>query len=217
VLLIKKLREYCNYSEREKRYLNTIEFTHTSLYLMAESPMELRLQTFNELRDSYLNALNKGEPTDKQGEKLLELLDRSVSESLFARIKSAMNFRCKNTLIGLLTDIELLSMIEEGRKPLEKRSKETEAVISFVYRRLGFDNLEKEFTISQDKGDATVDVILSKARENVAEYCCALHIPMNEDDTLSPFLLSQIDALIAANERLIKNLRRIQFDCRQKS
>jgi len=211
ILFITKLKEYCSYSEETKKYVNPVDFTYMTLGLMAETLMELKEQTISEARNNYFRALTEGSRCEKEERTLLEILDKAVPEKTFTKIKTAMNFRCKNTLVALLTEIAPLSIINEGRKAQTERDKAIESTISFVYRRLNFDCLEEEFKLVQTKTTGSVENVLAKARQNVKDYCAALHIPMNENDTLSPFMLSNAEAMIAANERLIKRLREIQF------
>jgi len=62
--------------------------------------------------------------------------------------------------------------------------------------------------------DATVDRILTRARENVAEYCCLYNVSMREEDTLTPFSLSRIDAVVGACYRLLIRIWKILEMCK---
>ena len=57
--------------------------------------------------------------------------------------------------------------------------------------------------------DPAIDRILTIARESVADYCCLYRVPLRDDDTLTPFSLSRIDAVVGACFRLMVRIREI--------
>lgn len=214
-LFLTRVKEYCNYSQNcsqgAKRIMHPIEFTNTMLHVLSEPIISLKRETFNELKNAYLNSLER-EDSERYRERLLEVLDRSISDNMFQRIEFAMRIKAKETLKKLLSEIQISSLIEEERKLPEERDREAEKKIQFMYDRVGFLELEERFASAPVKSEEVLIAILNESRKCFAEFCCAIHVPMNNDDTLSPFMLMQLDALIAANERLLKRLRSIQFN-----
>jgi hypothetical protein len=94
-------------------------------------------------------------------------------------------------------------LVGEERKTGEK-DPEAERQISETFARLHFPSLAAQMNATLN--DWVVNATLMKARAEVAEYCCLYHVPLHEGDTLSPFSLSCVDAVLAANYRLLSNL-----------
>jgi hypothetical protein len=105
-----------------------------------------------------------------------------------------------------LSQIQPMNLFIEERKPPTERGSDWERLVSELYRRLGLDCLEK-ILARKPRTAKRKAVVLRRLRANVAEYCSVVHIPTNDQDTFTPFMLPRIEGLIAANLRFLDRYR----------
>ena len=212
LVFIARLRDYC--SERIPSHYESegpMAFMRTTLQHMSESIMKLKSETLSGACGSFVNSLEAGGVTDESLVEFKGLLDKLVSPSKFIDIKIALMMGDKDGIKKELLNVSSLSFLEEERKNPGEKDRAVDERVSFIYRRLQFDEYEKEFLRDPKQG---VDNVLLKARMSVKDYCCMMRIPLNDNDTLSPFILSDAEAMIAANERFLKRIRQIELDSR---
>ncbi|VVB73841.1 Uncharacterised protein [uncultured archaeon] len=174
------------------------EFFLVTIRSMSENLMDLKRETLKEACDRFGAELDKGKVTDKLVADFKDLLDKLVSEKDFAFIDRSM-VGSAGLIKSRLSALQPLSVMEEERKK-EGRDPTADRLVTGAYKQLQFKELESELMAFPN--DPTIDKMLTKARENVAEYCCLYNVPLRDDDTLSPFSLSRIDAVVGACHRL---------------
>jgi hypothetical protein len=185
-------------------YANQREFFFTSLNSMSEDLINLKKETLSEACNKFKEKLDGGKVTDITITEFKALLEKLVPDRDFKRVCASMVG--SNELIkSRISSLEPISLIEEERERAGK-DPEAERHIKDTYVRLGFSELTMKVTASPD--ESTAEAVLAKAREEVKEYCCLYHVPLNEEDTLTPFSLLHVDAVIAASYRLLSDIRR---------
>ena len=201
--LIARLRELA--ACRLRGYLNQKEFFITTLQNMSESLMDMKRETLREACEGFRTKLDQGAVTEETVVNLKVQLDKIVSSRDFSVI-SATIAGGKELVKARLSALQPLSIAEEEKKPRD-RDPGADRLVTEAYRQLKFDALERELPLIVN--DDAIDKALIRARENVAEYCCLYRVPLREDDTLTPFSLSRIDAVVGACFRLMSRIRDI--------
>jgi len=208
---ITRLRDYCS-EKVPDHYLGPMDFMRTTLQHMSESIMKLKSETLAEACKNFLQQLDMNGVTDKELTDFKSILDKLISSPKFTDIKVSFAFGDKDGIKRELLNISPMSFIEEERKKPEQSDGTAQTAkerVSFIYQRLDFDALEKEFLRDPKQG---VDGVLSRARQSVKEFCCAMRIPLRNKATFSPFILSDAEAMVAANDRFLRRIRQIELD-----
>jgi len=203
VRLIARLREFAE--KIPPGYINQKEFFITSLQNIFEHLMDLKREMLAEACGRFCAKLDQGAVTDESIVEFKSLLDKFISSGDFAAVAASM-IGGKQLIKTRLSALRPLSIVDEEMKGGD-RDKTADRLVEEAYKRLKFEELEKE--LMQSVNDPVIDRILTKARENVADYCCLYRVPLRDDDTLTPFSLSRIDAVVGACFRLIARIRGI--------
>jgi hypothetical protein len=204
IRLIAMLRDFTG--KMPAAYGSQTEFFIVSLYSISEHLTELKAATLRETCDSFRAALDKGRVSDEALEEFKSVLDKLISEKDFRMISASMA-GSKDLVRKRLSGLAPVSLLAEERK-MAGRDIDADRHITEAYDRLSFGPLAAEVRAMPD--DRTMDTTLLKARTSVREYCCMYHVPLSESDTLSPFSLSCVDAMVAASNRLLSNIIRIR-------
>jgi len=183
-------------------YASQKEFFINSLRSMSEHLFELKRETLMETCGNFAAKLDKGAVAGQAVVEFREQLEKLVSDGDFALISGSL-IGGKELVKKRLSALAPLSLIDEEKKG-EGRSPEAERHIKGAYERLNFPFLIREFGASP--GDRALDAALVKAREEVAEYCCLYQIPLDKNDTFSPFSLLRVDAVLAACCRILSDI-----------
>ena len=201
-MLIASLRAFTG--EIPAAYASQKEFFITSLQNMAEHLYNLQKETLKETCESFDVQLGKGKITEKEIAKLKDALDKLISDKDFRMVCAGMT-GSKELIKKRLSALRPVSLTGEARKA-GAGAADAERRIMETYARLRFQPLAEQMNAAPN--DRVIDEAPMKARAEVAEYCCLYHVPLNEDDTLTPFSLSCVDAAIAACYRLLSNLHK---------
>ncbi len=187
-------------------YINQKEFFIATLQNMSESLMDLQREMLRETREGFMAKLDHGPVTREMVVDFKAQLDKLVSGRDFYAIGAAI--AGSNDLVrARLSALQPLSIVEEEKKKLRDRDQGADRLVTEAYRRLKFDALERKLALIVN--DHAINKTLTKARENVSEYCCLYRVPLREDDTLTPFSVSRIDAVAGACFRLMSRIRDI--------
>ena len=184
-------------------YINQKEFFIATLQNMSESLMDLQREMLRETCEGFMAKLDHGAVTQAMVVDFKAQLDKLVSGKDFSVIGAAI-VGSKELVRTRLSALQPLSIVEEERKP-HGRDQTADRLVTEAYRRLKFEALERELALIVN--DHAIDKILTKARESVSEYCCLYRVPLREDDTLTPFSVSRIDAVVGACFRLMSRIR----------
>ena len=188
-------------------YSDQKEFFINSLRRMSEHLLDLKKATLEEASETFTGKLGRGLVTAETLAEFKELLDKTVSAGDFALIIGSM-IGSPELIRKRLAALAPFSLVEEEKKT-RGRDPEAERHIGNAYARMNFAPLVKELGASPD--DRTLDAVLSKARAEVAEYCCLYHIPLDSGDTFTPFSLLHVDAALAATYRLLSDIRKRMY------
>lgn len=201
-MLIVRLREFTG--RVPAVYANQTEFIITSLQSMSEHLIDLKRETLKEACEGFNRKLDRGTVTDAMIAEFKDRLDKLISGRDFRMVCASM-VGSKELVRKRLSTLGPVSLFEEERKT-SGRDTEADRRVREAYARLNFAPLVRQVNAAPD--ERTVDAALVKARAEVAEYCCLYHIPLNEDDTFTPFSLLCVDAVIAACYRILSNIRK---------
>jgi len=185
-------------------YANQKEFFINSIRCMSERLVDLKRETLRETCGNFAAQLDKGTVVGQAIVEFKEQLEKLVSDRDFSLISGSLP-GSRELIKKRLSALAPLSLTDEEKKE-EGRDPEVERHIKEAYERLNFPSLVREFGASP--GDGTLDVVLAKARAEVAEYCCLYRIPLDKNDTFSSFSLLHVDAVLAACYRILSNLRK---------
>jgi len=185
-------------------YINQKEFFIATLQNMSESLMDLKRETLREACGGFCAKLDQGQVTEAVVMGFKVQLDKILSSRDFSVI-SATIAGGKDLIKSRLSALQPLSIVEEEKKPRD-RDQGADRLVTEAYRRLKFEALEQELALAVNK-DQAINKLLTEARASVAEYCCLYRVPLREDDTLTPFSLSRIDAVVGACFRLMSRIR----------
>lgn len=191
-------------------YINQKEFFIATLQNMSESLMDLKREMLREACEGFMAKLEQGAVTGEMVVDFKANLDKLVSGRDFSVIGAAIA-GSKELVRARLSALQPLSIVDEEKK-VRDREQTADRLVTEAYKRLKFDALERELALIVN--DHAIDKILTKARESVAEYCCLYRVPLREDDTLTPFSLSRIDAVVGACFRLMSRIRDIMAKSR---
>jgi hypothetical protein len=217
LVFIARLRDYC--SEKIPSHYESegpMAFMRNALQGMSESIMKLKHETLTDECVKFTKALDGGLTTEKGVDDFLALIGNLVPGGTATDIagvlmKNKDPIENKDVIKRALLNVAPLSFLEEERKPIDQRPAAVEAQVSLAYRGLGFEDLIKELVRNPKEG---IDHVLLKARQSVREYCCTLRIPMDDNDTLQPFMLVKAEAVVVANDRFLKKAREIESNSR---
>lgn len=183
-------------------YAGEQEFFLTSLNNMSQHIYDLQKGTLKELCDGFVLKLDAGKATLSAVNQFKAGLDSLISAADFRAVSGSM--AGSNDLIKKrLGALKPVSRVDEGNKAA---GGDPDALrhIAETYGLLHFEALAKR--MKADPDELSVNAVLARAREEVAEYCCLYRVPLNEAETLTPFSLSCVDAALAASFRLLNGI-----------
>ena len=180
-------------------YTSEQEFFLTSLNSMAKYLYDLQRGTLEESCERFLLKVNSGKFTLETVNAFKAEVENLISARDFQAVGGCMS-GSKELIKQRLGALKPVSRIAEANKAA---GGDADALrhIDEAYARLNFDALAKRLKASPD--EPSVNDVLAEAREAVAAYCGLYHVPLTEAETLTPFSLSVIDAVVAASFRLL--------------
>ena len=209
--VIARLAEYCDFRR-------PIDAPDLILYLWEklkeiEAPLqELKGQTLDDSVRSFLKKAEEGAVTEPILADFKQMLESYLSagdfvDAIFLLEMPTLRDPSRRILITEhFAKVRAYRKLDEELKPLEKRNKAWEKLVSDICRRLGFDLIERVLK-HKPLTERRLRFILRRIRFNTADYCAVFHFPVDADDTFTPFILPRVEALVAANQRLIRRLR----------
>ena len=90
--------------------------------------------------------------------------------------------------------------------PMETGSGTIEKLVAELSRRLELDRLGALLS-ARNRVPRTKRLVLHRLSRNVADYCAVMRIPLTPSDAFTPFMLSRVEALIAALLRFLNQYR----------
>lgn len=209
--IIARLAEYCDF-RRPLAAQDPVLYLWEKLKEIETPLLELKGQLLADAVRSFMKKVEEGAASEAMLADFKQLLESylSVGDFVDAVFLLDMDTLRDKSRWELLTDhfsrIQAYRRLDEDLKPLEKRNKAWERLVSDICRRLGFDLVERVLD-HKPLTERRLRFVLRRIRLNAADYCAVFHFPMDADDTFTPFILPRVEALIAANQRLLRRLR----------
>ncbi len=211
-VILARLHEFCRFQgsvlhfekdpwEYMRRKLLEIE---APLFAYKSALLEhVRTRMVRELRNEKINPARCVE--------IKARLDRLLSPGDFADAAIHLSendmspARLKNAL-SILKSVRPWNPFHEERLQPQDRSPAWEKLVMEHYDRLGFDLLSRIMKRVPRPKRRTRSA-LRKVRVRVADFCAVIKVPENPGEDITPFMLSRIEALIAASLRFLNKHR----------
>lgn len=165
------------------------------------------------LEDSVERLLAKKSPAEADLAELKQALDRLLAPSDYADAVFHLDAKrladpgLRAMAADFLRGLRAANLLEQEALPEARRAPAWQKLVGEIRWRLGFDRVEA--VLERRKPSAlAVARVLRHCRLRTARYCEVLRFPKDGDDALTPFLLPRVEALAAANLRLLYALRR---------
>lgn len=172
---------------------------------------ELKQELLSGAVERFLREHREGIPPEESFVELRQTLDRFLSPGDFA---DAAFHLCPQAFADpgrrewsqrCLRGLKARCLLSEEEKPEERRDPAWEKLVSEIGSRLGFPVLEK-LVARKPMTRRRLRAVLRRCRLETAEYCSVFRVPLRPDDTFTPFILPRVEALLAANRRLLLRL-----------
>ncbi|MFC1679563.1 hypothetical protein ACFL2T_05075 [Elusimicrobiota bacterium] len=179
-----------------------------------EGPMySLKQDLLRDAISDFFRRLGEGEVSEDEIADFKQLLDGYLRPGDFADAvfhlhpPALADQQQRRMAEDFFRDVTAHRMIEEENKPEDRRNPNWKRLVADIYRRLELDLLDK---VRKHKplSHRRLRFILRRCRFNTAEYCTVFHFPVHPGDTFTPFIVPRVEALVAANMRFLRNLRR---------
>lgn len=213
-VVIARLADFCDWRSRFGG-----DMRDPTLYLWEKlKEIEEPISTFKqELLDdavnSFLRRARASVPDEAAIGDFRQFLDRFVSAGDFADASFHLDAKAlgdpesRKWAERVLRGLRAYSLLAEEAKPPERRHPGWEKLVAEIYRRLGFDQLEAVLG-HKPLTHRRLRMILRRMRFNTADFCAVFHFPTKPEDTFTPFILPRVEALVAANRRFLRRMRR---------
>lgn len=212
--VIARLADYCRYSQSFENagIQDPISYLWNKLGEIDEPLTSLKQEIYLDSTRSFFGKLSRGDMPESELPDYLQFLDNTLSRGDY--VDAAFHLDWKNLsdearrkdAFEFLQDLSAHSRFEEEAKPPERRNKDWEKLVSDIYKRLGFDTIEKCHA-HKPLSARRLRFLLRRMRFHSADFCAVFRFPINEKDTFTPFILPRVEGLIAANRRVLKILR----------
>lgn len=210
--VIARLADYCDFRSAltPPKAPDPISYLWTKLGEIDAPLHELKRQLLRDAIAAHFSRLDGGTadaPADADFRQLLEayLSRGDFVDAVFAldpgTLKDAGRRKAARALLEGFSAKSLLTP-DGGPSP----SPAGEKLIAEIYRRLGFDLVEK--VLAHKPLDARrLRFILRRCRANSSDYCAVFRFPTGDNDAFTPFILPRVEALVAANRRVLARIR----------
>lgn len=203
LLILNRITEFCRSSGADAEGLMRRTLLETELPLR-----QLKSGMYAEAGTKLMAAMHAGIFDEEYCADLKLLFEKLLLPGDFADLAIHLDPGTKperiNWIARMLRSMHPMDSFIEERKPLSERSPAWEKLVKSLYERLGLPKLER---LRQRKPMTTrrTELILRRVRHNVAQYCAVVRIPLATTDTFTPFMLTRIEAVIAAGLRFLKS------------
>jgi len=212
--VIARLADYCRYDQSFERsgIRDPISYLWNKLGEVDEPLTDLKQELYADSTRTFFGRLARGELRESELPDYLQFLDNTLSRGDYADAAFHLDWANlqdtgrRQEAVEFLQNLRAYSRLEEEIKPLEHRNKVWERLVSDIYKRLGFDGVEKCHA-HKPLTARRLRFMLRRMRFHSADFCAVFRFPVNEGDTFTPFILPRVEGLIAANRRMLKILR----------
>ncbi len=210
LVIIARLSEFCQFRGRTLNERDPWAYMRDKL-LQIEAPLlALKSQLLASMKKHLLEDMRAGGMDDERFADYKMLFEHLVSRGDFADLAIHLSLAAGPGAVqwvaDLLPQMKAANMFDVERLPAAERGSSWEKLVKELQGRLYLDVLEKVLA-RKPRTAKRKAYVLRKLRAIVAEYCTVMHIPITAEDTFTPFMLPRVEALVAANLRLLNKYR----------
>lgn len=216
LIITARLAEFCRFREYRLKDESDPWVVMRRKLEQIEAPLsQLKGELFAASKKALCDELRAGKVAEARLSDYKALFERLLSRGDFADLAFALMTAAPGpagaqALSEAVKEMQPIHLFIEERLPAERRSPSWEALVKELTSRLDIPRLDRIMTRGLAEGelsDRRKRTVLRRLRVNTAEYCTVVRIPTTADDTFSPFMLSRVEALVAANLRLLGKYR----------
>ncbi len=212
--VLARLADYCDYGARAQRAKDPVLYMWEKLKELDTPLQDLKNEILADRASAFFWKIRRETLTDEDTADFKQILDVYLSPGDFADAMYHLHELYSNptnedrfkTCVVFFKNLKSYRLLNEEDRDEERRNKEWTRLVEDIMRRLGFDLLE-EVVRHKPMTGRRLRFILRRLRRETLEYCTVLHFPKHANDTLTPFIVPRVEALIAANHRLLQNIR----------
>lgn len=210
--LIARLADFCNYGQPFVNDEDPWLYMRDKLREIEEPIGRLKQAQLLAARDKFVRLINDKRVGDADIVEFKTILSNYLSPGEYADVaihldqKVLANPDQCTWVLTMMTALKAFSLFDEEKKPEEVRFKGPKKKVLDMTYRLRLDVMEKILT-RKPVTNKRKHTILRRIRQRVAEFCTVLHLPSNPEDTFSPFMLQQVEALTVALLRFMTRFR----------
>lgn len=212
-IIIARLADFCRWNSRTSHHEHDAwDYMRSKLIEMKEPVLKLKQDQLMAATDIFATHLQKKQVDEKEIVEFKTAVHDYVSPNDFIDIsfnltpESLSNPVQKETAIRMMHQMQAVSLFAEEEKSERERLGQAKKLVAEMFQRLGLDVLDKVLA-HKLRTPRRKRMVLRRIRKNVAEYCSVLHLSFNSQDTLSPFMLLRVEALLVACLRLLEKYR----------
>ena len=212
--VLARLADYCDYGPRSQTVRDPVLYMWEKLKELDGPLQEFKNGILADHAASFFWKVRQDKLTENAKDDFKQLLDVYLSPGDFADAMFQLHQLFSNpeneelfkTAVVFYKNLKSYRLLDEEDKPEERQNKEWVRLVSDIMRRMDFDVLERVVG-HKPMSARRMRFILRRLRRETKEYCTVLHFPKHEKDTLTPFIVPRVEALVAANQRVLKCLR----------
>ncbi|PCI36344.1 MAG: hypothetical protein COB53_09925 [Elusimicrobia bacterium] len=212
--VLARLADYCEMGPHSSSVSDPVLYMWQKLKESEKPLQDLKNGILEDNASSYFWKIKRNTLTEEDTADFKQLLNVYLSPGdfvdamyqlfeLFSDITNEDRFK---TAVVFFKNIRSYRLLDEEDKTGDHQNKEWKRLVTDIMRRLRFDLLEK-IVKHKPMNARRLRFILRRLRMETAEYCTVLHFPKHENDTLTPFIVPRVEALIAGNQRVLKLIR----------
>jgi len=211
--VVARLADFCDYrSPAILRERDPILSLWEKLHEVPGPIYELKQQIYDEEVVGFFSKLESGDRRESDLMEFRHFLDRFLSGGDFAdasfhiTLGNLSEAHRRLDARNFLSELKVCRLLDEERAPGDRRNPDWQKLVAEIYHRLDLDLLE--LVVRRRPLNARrLPIILRRLRRNVAFYCAVFRLPSHPGETLTPFMLPRVEALVAANQRFLQKLR----------
>lgn len=206
LIIMARLTEFCRFREYPLKNEHDPWVLMRNKLGQIEAPLsDLKTELLASAKKALLDELRAGKIADARLSDYKALFERLLSRGDFADLAFAL-MGPAGGIADTLQHLKPIHLFLEERLPAERRSPSWEALVKELTSRLDIARLDAVLG-REEATDRRKRIVLRRLRMNTAEYCTVVRVPISADDTLSPFMLSRVEAVVAANLRFLGKYR----------
>jgi len=211
--VIARLSEYCSFRQPLALADDPVQYLWGKLREIEQPMYELKQQMLSDAVRSFLKRASTVGVNESELADFKQYLESNLDPGDFVDavflldMPSLLDPKRRKLIEEFLLRINAYQRLHEEIKPEAQRSKSWERLVGDISRRLSLDQLERVLR-HRPLTERRMRFILRRLRFDTADYCAVFHFPVSPDDTFTPFILPRVEALIAANQRFLRLLRR---------